>query len=227
MRGDINFLDSMKQGEKKRNSNATSAVVVVLVLIVIAVMIFFFAKLKITYNQNAELIQQLEQDKNSSIYARREKEYLKVKNQFEQYLAETAGKDAVNGKTESIKKLSRDVFNVIFDSTYNEGMKEISIEKFTFDSVNNSITIDGYALGNGTTDDLTIAKEYLDSFENRLDKAYIMINGERVEIFRNKPSLEINNEPKIDKDWNGNSVSGFIFFVSLQLVDFSDMEVIA
>ncbi len=226
MRGDINFLDSMKQGEKKRNSNATSAVAVVLVLLVIGVMIFFFAKLKITYNQNAELIQQLEQDKNSSIYARREKEYLKVKNQFEQYLAETAGKDAVNGKTESIKKLSREVFNVIFDSAYNEGMKEITIKTFAFDSATNGITISCLALGNGTEDDLTIAKEYLDSFENRLDKAYIMINGERVEILKNNPNAE-NVVVEETKDWNGNSVRGWSFSVLLQLVDFSDMEVIA
>lgn len=226
MRGDINFLDSMKQGEKKRNSNATSAVAVVLVLLVIGVMIFFFAKLKITYNQNAELIQQLEQDKNSSIYARREKEYLKVKNQFEQYLAETAGKEAVNGKTESIKKLSREVFNVIFDSAYNEGMKEITIKTFAFDSATNGITISCLALGNGTEDDLTIAKEYLDSFENRLDKAYIMINGERVEILKNNPNAE-NIVVEETKDWNGNSVRGWSFSVLLQLVDFSDMEVIA
>lgn len=226
MRGDINFLDSMKQGEKKRNSNATNAVAVVLVLLVIGVMIFFFAKLKITYNQNAELIQQLEQDKNSSIYARREKEYLKVKNQFEQYLAETAGKDAVNGKTESIKKLSREVFNVIFDSAYNEGMKEITIKTFAFDSATNGITISCLALGNGTEDDLTIAKEYLDSFENRLDKAYIMINGERVEILKNNPNAE-NVVVEETKDWNGNSVRGWSFSVLLQLVDFSDMEVIA
>jgi len=226
MRGDINFLDSMKQGEKKRNSNATSAVAVVLVLLVIGVMIFFFAKLKITYNQNAELIQQLEQDKNSSVYARREKEYLKVKNQFEQYLAETAGKEAVNGKTESIKKLSREVFNVIFDSAYNEGMKEITIKTFAFDSSTNGITISCLALGNGTEDDLTIAKEYLDSFENRLDKAYIMINGERVEILKNNPNAE-NIVVEETKDWNGNSVRGWSFSVLLQLVDFSDMEVIA
>lgn len=226
MRGDINFLDSMKQGEKKRNSNATSAVAVVLVLLVIGVMIFFFAKLKITYNQNAELIQQLEQDKNSSVYARREKEYLKVKNQFEQYLAETAGKEAVNGKTESIKKLSREVFNVIFDSAYNEGMKEITIKTFAFDSSTNGITISCLALGNGTEDDLTIAKEYLDSFENRLDKAYIMINGERVEILKNNPNAE-NIVVEETKDWNGNSVRGWSFSVLLQIVDFSDMEVIA
>ena len=105
-------------------------------------------------------------------------------------------------------------------------MKEITIKTFAFDSSTNGITISCLALGNGTEDDLTIAKEYLDSFENRLDKAYIMINGERVEILKNNPNAE-NIVVEETKDWNGNSVRGWSFSVLLQLVDFSDMEVIA
>ena len=224
MRGDINFLDSMKQGEKKRNSNATSAVVVVLVLIVIAVMIFFFVKLKTTYNQNAELIQQLEQDKNSSKYSRREKEYLKVKNQFNQYLAETSGKDAVGGKIEAVNKLSRAVFSAIYDSTYNGDLQEINISSFGFDSATNSITMGCVALGNGSDDDLMVAKEYIDSFENRLLEVYITNSlGEMVKILRNVPKGE-NVVVEETTDMNGYKVRGWRFTITAQLIDTSMME---
>lgn len=225
MRGDINFLDSMKQGEKKKNSNATSAVAVILILLVIGVMIFFFVKIKTTYNQNAELIQQLEQDKNSSKYARREKEYIKVKNQFEQYLAETSGKDAVNGKIESISKLSRSVFSAIYDSTYNGDLQEININSFGFDSAMNTITLGCVALGNGSDDDLLIAKEYIDTFENRLAEAYITNSlGDMVKILSSEPKSE-NVVVEETTDMNGFKVRGWRFSIMVQLVDTSMMEV--
>ncbi len=223
MRGDINFLDSMKQGEKKRNSNTTTAIAVILVVVLIGVLGFLFIKAKITYNQNADLMKQLEQEKVSSKYPNRDQEYLKAKRQFESYITETSSKDAAEDYLNRVHKLSRDMFDAIFNATDNNGAQEVTINDFTFDCYFNSIAINCEAIGTGAEDDLRITKEYMEAFVERLSGATIVnASGDEIKIF--KSSLSVSTpKMKVTKDGD-KEIKGWSFTVNAELVATATLE---
>lgn len=131
MRRDINFLDCIKQGEKKKNSSAMTAVAIIVILVALIVMVFLFVKLKTDYKANADLMTKLEQEKNNPKFKENEKAYQEAKQKYNDYLQYTLGKDFIEEKNKNYIELGYDIIYAIFDCAEANGENIILIDKMT------------------------------------------------------------------------------------------------
>lgn len=135
MKKDINFLESSKLGEQKKNSNAMTAVMIVVVVAILSVMAFMFVKMKTTYSANEKLMQELEQEKTSGKYAKNEQAYLAAMKKLEDYLAVTDSKNALDTYINSFGELTGNIVGAIFDSAADDtNVQVILIKSFEFNN---------------------------------------------------------------------------------------------